>query len=317
MIATIPRRKNPIPIQKSVFETGLVGHDIGLEPRTQVPEGCGVKNPYPMPINSSPERTQTAGFASRDSKLGNSIVPIEGSDIRIGRDVVKAIRSIRKKGPLTMAQLHPWELAWREGRWAESSPALPEVIEFARDLKREDASRVLDLGCGAGRHSVFLAEQGFQVVGLDVSETALKTLDGRARAASLKNVFLVNHEMWKLPFIDGYFDGVVCTNVLHHGKAAEIRQAVHELHRVMKRKALAFIIALSDSDFRKGTGKNLESNTYVFTDGEEKGIIHHFFRREELESFFENFETVSFNERLIPVQTGGNRAHFLVKLRKS
>ncbi len=216
-----------------------------------------------------------------------------------------------------MTQSHPWELAWREGRWAESSPALSEVVEFAEDLKREKASRVLDLGCGAGRHSILLAEQGFQVTGLDISKTALEALDGRVKAASLKNVFLVNHEMWKLPFIDDYFDSVVCTNVLHHGKAAEIHQAIGELHRVMRKRALAFVIALSDSDFRKGNGKNIEPNTYVFTEGDERGIVHHFFTRNELEFNFERFELVSFTERLIPVQTGGNRAHFLVKLRKS
>jgi hypothetical protein len=85
----------------------------------------------------------------------------------------------------------------------------------------------------------------------------------------------------------------------------------------MKPGAYALVIALSSSDFRKGAGAKLERNTYVFTKGEERGIIHHFFTRQELQSFLRKFETVSFNERLTPVDQGGNRAHFLVKLRKS
>jgi len=212
---------------------------------------------------------------------------------------------------------HPWELAWRQERWAEASPPLPAVADFAEDLKREGAKRVLDLGCGAGRHSILLGKIGFQVVALDVSETALKILEDRLRTASMDNVTLVKHEMWELPFVGNYFDGMVCTNVLHHGKLVEIRQAIREVHRVMRKGSSAFIVALSTADFRKGNGKILERNTYVFTRGEERGIIHHFFTNQELRSCFRGFKILSFEERLIPVEEGGNRAHFLVKLRKS
>jgi ubiquinone/menaquinone biosynthesis C-methylase UbiE len=215
-----------------------------------------------------------------------------------------------------MTKAHPWELAWREQRWAETSPPLPVVVDFTNDLKREGAKRVLDLGCGAGRHSILLGKEGFQVVALDLSETALKTLEDRLKTASIDSVTLVKNEMWELPFIDDYFDGVICTNVLHHGKLAQIKQATREVHRVMKRGASAFIVALSTADFRRGNGKRLEQNTYVFTEGDERGIIHHFFPRRELESCLRKFETISFEERLIPVEAGGDRAHFLVKLRK-
>jgi ubiquinone/menaquinone biosynthesis C-methylase UbiE len=216
-----------------------------------------------------------------------------------------------------MPKTHPWELAWREERWAETSPPLPVVVDFANDLKREGAKRVLDLGCGAGRHSILLGKAGFQVVALDISETALKTLEARLKTAFIDNVTLVKDEMWELPFIDDYFDGVICTNVLHHGKLVQIKQATREVHRVMKEGASAFFVALSTADFRKGNGKRLERNTYVFTEGDERGIIHHFFPRQELQSCLRKFETISFEERLIPVEDGGNRAHFLVRLRKS
>src|SRR4029077_17536664 len=57
---------------------------------------------------------------------------------------------------------HPWELAWREQRWAETSPPISVVADFAEDLKREGARTVLDLGCGAGRHSILLGKKGFR-----------------------------------------------------------------------------------------------------------------------------------------------------------
>jgi ubiquinone/menaquinone biosynthesis C-methylase UbiE len=123
--------------------------------------------------------------------------------------------------------------------------------------------------------------------------------------------------MRELPFIDSYFDGIICTNVLHHGKLVEIKQAIREVQRVMRKGASAFIVALSTADFRKGNGKKLEPNTFVFTQGDERGIVHHFFSRSELLSCLRGTKLVSFKERLIPVEEGGNRAHFLVRLRKS
>ena len=233
------------------------------------------------------------------------------------------LASCLKANPLSMpasvilSKVHPWELAWREGRWEEKSPPLAEVVEFASELKQVNAGTVLDLGCGAGRHAILLAKEGFQVAALDLSETALKTLYTRLKTESISNVMLVQHEMGQLPFIEDYFDGVVSTNVLHHGKSVEIKKTIDELYRIMKPGASAFVIALSSSDFRKGTGVRLERNTYVFTKGEERGIVHHFFTSQELHSLLRKFETVSFNERLIPIEQGGNRAHFLIKLRKT
>ena len=211
---------------------------------------------------------------------------------------------------------HPWEVAWREGRWQEVSPPLPEVAEFAEYLKALHAVKVLDLGCGAGRHTVFLAKAGFQVTGLDVSPTALGELNARLAKANLMNATLVRHEMLELPFIDEYFDGVVSTNVLHHGTISEIEHTLSELHRVMGRKSAGFVVTLSKKDFRFGDGKSLEPDTYLFTEGDEKGIVHHFFDEGELRSAFGQFEIVTLRENSIAVKEG-NRVHFHLKLRKT
>ncbi len=173
----------------------------------------------------------------------------------------------------------------------------------------------MDLGCGAGRHAVFLARAGFQVTGLDVSETALAEVHGRLGKAELTNVSLVKHEMSELPFIDEYFDALVSTNVLHHGTGSEIKRALSEVHRVIKRNGVAFIVALSKKDFRYGNGKRLEPDTYLFTEGDEKEIVHHFFPKDELLAYFSQFEILSLREELIPVEKG-NRAHFHLRLKK-
>jgi len=78
-------------------------------------------------------------------------------------------------------------------RLAEVVPALP-------------VGRALDLGCGEGADSVWLAEHGWEVVGVDISETAL----GRARAAAeergvLDRIDFRQHDLSQT-FPDGEFD---------------------------------------------------------------------------------------------------------------
>ena len=211
--------------------------------------------------------------------------------------------------------IHPWESARRSGRWKDESPPLPAVEEFCRYLRDNGLRRILDLGAGGGRHTLLMAEKGFQVVALDVSDSALSALDRNVRRSGL-GVTLVRHEMGSLPFVDGYFDGIVCTNVLHHGRRAEVKVAFAEAMRVLRKGGAALFVVVSDKDFRFGTGRRLERGTYVFTSGEEKGIVHHFFGLEELRTLLKDLETVRLWEEFLP-EGEGNWAHIYAVVRKT
>ena len=135
------------------------------------------------------------------------------------------------------------------------------------------------------------------------------------KAESVENVEIVNSEMSKLPFADGVFYAVISTNVLHHTLAAMIEQTVEEVHRVMNTGAEGFLMTLSERDYKNGTGRLLEPGTYVLTEGDEQGIVHHFFSEEELLSHFGKFGIISVQEELVPIEKGV-RGHFHLRFRK-
>jgi SAM-dependent methyltransferase len=64
--------------------------------------------------------------------------------------------------------------------------------------------RALDIGCGSGHNSIWLAQQGFRVTGVDVSETALQNAKENASKANVKCTFLsvsfLEHEVPGAPF---------------------------------------------------------------------------------------------------------------------
>ncbi len=103
-------------------------------------------------------------------------------------------------------------------RYTESK----RVSIMLRELDGQE--RVADIGCGEGY--VLGKINSKELVGFDISETALK------RASSVKRAKLVKGNAEELPFSDSYFDAVLCSETLEHTQHP--RKVLEELSRVVK-----------------------------------------------------------------------------------
>ena len=99
--------------------------------------------------------------------------------------------------------------------------------------------RVLDMGCGAGRHAFALYRRGADVVALDLDEAELKDVAGmfaamreQGEAPAGATAQAVRGSAYALPFEDESFDRVVAAEVLEHLPQDE--RAMAELFRVLK-----------------------------------------------------------------------------------
>ena len=68
-----------------------------------------------------------------------------------------------------------------------------------QEINYDKNSRILDIGCGTGRHSIELTKRGYQVVGIDLSESALKRAREKALAENL-SIDFQQHDARNLPF---------------------------------------------------------------------------------------------------------------------
>ena len=109
-----------------------------------------------------------------------------------------------------------------------------ESLRFSYELheyEKFSGKKVLDIGCGNGYVLSHYAKEGAQVVGVDVTSTAIRLSAARFRLSALSGDFMVaNAEM--LPFASGSFDCVCSMGVLHHTPAPEL--AVKEILRVLR-----------------------------------------------------------------------------------
>jgi cyclopropane fatty-acyl-phospholipid synthase-like methyltransferase len=67
--------------------------------------------------------------------------------------------------------------------------AQSEIPFIEAALSLEPESRILDLGCGSGRHAILLAQKGYRVTGIDYSEGSLEIARGEARRQGLDITF--------------------------------------------------------------------------------------------------------------------------------
>ena len=113
-------------------------------------------------------------------------------------------------------------------------------VDFRRHFHLERGERVLDLGCGNGRHTLEAARYAVRVVGLDFSRDDLRAArfmyaDLKRKGEAIGQVDFIVGDAQNLPFKDDAFDKALCTEVFEH--IPDDRRGIGEFLRVTKHGA--------------------------------------------------------------------------------
>src|SRR3954462_3180467 len=105
-----------------------------------------------------------------------------------------------------MAMTEPieWNDRYRDGNlpWDTGRPS--SELQHVLIRNAIGPCRALELGCGTGTNCVWLAQQGFDVTGVDVAPLAVERAQARARAAGVKAQFAVA-DLLQMPELHGPF----------------------------------------------------------------------------------------------------------------
>ena len=141
--------------------------------------------------------------------------------------------------------------------------------------------KVLDLGCGVSYNSLFLAENGFNVISVDLSSRAISELSQEAeRQHLIGNIQIIRSNIKEFEFKED-FSGIIATNVLHFLKKDEILKIIREMKHHTIKKGLNIISVFT----KKG---DLTSNKMYFFD------------KDELNELYKDWEILFYREAFRP-----------------
>ena len=217
--------------------------------------------------------------------------------------------------------MHSYEEAYRGGQVRTAKITEPEdsIVSFAQILRRKGCQTVLDVGCGAGRNAVFLAEEGFYVVGVDISPTALELALEKARSKGVDRCVFVKHDFLELPFPDARFDAAFSCYAIENMSLSGIRKALSEMRRVVEDGGLILVTLHSPKHWRFGQGKEVGRNTFMVLEtikGKTVRFTTHFFEKQDAEGLFQNLDLKILSIREQVKVSDKQRAHWVVLSQK-
>jgi SAM-dependent methyltransferase len=198
-------------------------------------------------------------------------------------------------------------------RWdtwnASGGPRYPhaKIVQFTfRNFPhREDreASQALDLGCGGGVHTVFLAAEGFHVSAIDISPVGIETTRSRLRDSGLQAVELRVGSIEEPPVVDEGYALVVSSGVLDSAGPRVSAAAIPRVARTMAAGGRGVFVFASDRDERLS--------------GDNRWGLHGY-TRAEVDSLFAGAFAEVFVDRYITTYGGGRTEHndWLVTVRR-
>lgn len=180
-----------------------------------------------------------------------------------------------------------WDNNYKKGRY--NKYPYDEVVSF---IKRnyKDSATILDLGCGGGNNSMFLINEGHNVIAIDGSITSLKvTSELCTNSEQLK---CLHNDLSKLEVDDSSVDCIVDRQSMGHNSRVNIQEIIQELKRVLKPGGKIISFIFSNKHKSLASDKNIGENNYLkFETGpfSKSGYVY-FTDNKDIESLFKDFK---------------------------
>ena len=159
-----------------------------------------------------------------------------------------------------------WSSATTVAGFVASAPNAT-LVRFAGLRRPDSGGLAVDIGCGAGRNTIPLAEAGWSVIGADLSRPMLEAAVARARESDARDrLAFALAPMDALPIADRSADLIVAHGIWNLARSgAEFRRGVREAARVARAGAALFVFTFSRRTLRE-TAQPIADESFVFTD---------------------------------------------------
>jgi ubiquinone/menaquinone biosynthesis C-methylase UbiE len=182
-----------------------------------------------------------------------------------------------------------WE--WEKANQSPWLKPTDDCYYLANKWQELGFKKILDLGAGLGRHSIFFAKQGFNVSAIDLSDYGMNYLKQWAEKENL-NIDIKLGDMISLPYSDNSFDCVFANHVISHTDTKGAKQVINEISRVLKQGGEVYTSMCSKEswDFKESGFPKIDENTVINKEeGPEKDVAHFYANLDDILSLFSDF----------------------------
>ena len=192
--------------------------------------------------------------------------------------------------------IEDWDTAYQQQPYVEKNPH-QGVVRLMANLDIPTTSSILDLGCGDGRHLIFLAQQGYSPIGIDQAIWGIRrSKQWVEETGSLSKLVCGNVDT--LPLKSGSIDCVISIQVINHQFLKGIQRTISEVHRILRKNGKFYFTVpkYPPSGWKNTRYKQVKGQTYMPLEGFEKNIPHYFFKEEELPNMLEGFKIIAMGD---------------------
>ncbi len=214
-------------------------------------------------------------------------------------------------------QGNTWEKEYRNPKLVTKNDGpQADTLRFLKFLKKDrkykvESRNILDLGCGTGRNSNYLSEEGNKVIGIEISKTAISLAKTRAKELGLEVDYRTGDIGKKYEIEDNFIDIVLDVTSSNSLNEAGREIYLNEVNRILKSNGYFFVRALC-KDGNKNVKNLLKQNpgeeydTYVIR---EIGLTERVFSRDDFIKMYGKYFKILHLEKKTSYTTFNDRIY--------
>ena len=202
-----------------------------------------------------------------------------------------------------------------KSRWTKASD---EFLPVALRWKQLNKQTVLDIGCGRGRHSLFLAEMGFDVTATDMSSEGIEQLEKEAKRRKLDNkIKTLVCDMLELPFENNTFDCVLGFLSITHTDYAGLKKVISRITGMLKNSGRLYVTFNSKNSpaFHEKSNLKIDGYTIIKKTGLEKNIPHTYLEHDDVIRLLADYKILKI-QQICDYYRNRTSIHFFVEAEK-
>lgn len=186
-----------------------------------------------------------------------------------------------------------WEKYYKNSKELWNSSPDFRLMQYLNIINK---GNVLDLGIGDGRNSIPFATNGFNIDGVDTSNTALNHCKEIFIEYNV-NVNLINCDIKEFNFENNNYNLIIGANVLNFFKKSDIEILIQKIKDGLNEDGVLYLTVFStlEPNYNKlNISQNqIEENTFYI---KERNSYVHYFTQNEITEYFSDFEIICLYE---------------------